>query len=232
MPWHKPRIKFSAENTETVILIHGLWRSIWAMEPLAKHLHSQGYNTVNLAYSSINKPMDYVIDSIGKEVASYLEKGTVHLVTHSLGGIIAREILPTLPRENLGRMVMLAPPNQGSEIINWLEEKSAPRFTLGPVGLKLGADQITAPKVPDHIDTAVIMGNKCLIPFFKKLIPGASDGIVSVERGKVEGMNQFHTLKADHTFIVSEPDVLNMTLSFLQTGNLHPDTPATEQNHH
>ncbi|MDC0087904.1 alpha/beta fold hydrolase [Akkermansiaceae bacterium] len=216
MPWHKPRIKTSEGNTETVILIHGLWRSVWAMEPMAKFLHSEGYNTVNLAYSSLTKPMDYIVENIGKEVASYLEKGPVHIVTHSLGGIITREILPNLSHDNLGRIVMLAPPNQGSEIIDWLAKHSAPRCTLGPVGLNLGADQITAPSIPENIETSVIMGNRSLIPFFQKLMPEANDGIVSVERGKVEGMNEFHVLDADHTFIASEPKVMDMTLEFLR----------------
>lgn len=222
LPWHKPRIKTADGNDETVILLHGLWRSVWAMEPLAKYLHNEGYNTVNLAYPSLTKPYDYILDMVEAEIRKYLKKGTVHIVTHSLGGIITRDVLARIPHDQLGRIVMLAPPNQGSEIINWLIKYHAPRFTLGPVGLKLGADSITAPPLPEAVDSAVIMGDSCLIPFFKKLLPGDSDGIVTVERGKVEGMNEFHVFKADHTFIASEPEVMEKTLEFLRGFSTSP----------
>lgn len=220
MPWQKSRSKESDGNQETVILIHGLWRSVLAMEPMAKHLHAEGYNTVNIAYPSFTKPMDYILDMVENEVRGYLEKGTVHIVTHSLGGIITREILPKLPHDNLGRIVMLAPPNQGSEIIDWLGKYPMLRRTLGPAGLKLGTDKITAPHLPDNIDTAVIMGNNSLIPFFQKLMPTANDGIVSVERGKVKGMNEFHVLDADHTFIASDLRVMDMTLDYLRGNSI------------
>ena len=216
MPWHKSRTKKSDSHKETVILIHGLWRSVWAMEPMAKHLYTEGYNTVNIAYPSFTKPMDYILEMIEAEVSHYLEKGTVHLVTHSLGGIITREMLPNLPHDKLGRIVMLAPPNQGSEIIDWLANYPILKRTMGPVGQQLGTGQITAPHLPENIDSAVIMGNSNLIPFFQKLLPTANDGIVSVERGKVEGMNEFHIIDADHTFIASDPRVMKMTLEFLK----------------
>ncbi|NCF13422.1 MAG: hypothetical protein GWP68_08615 [Verrucomicrobiaceae bacterium] len=62
------------------------------------------------------------------------------------------------------------------------------------------------------------MGKKSRIPFFRRLLDNDNDGIVSVERGKIEGMNEFHVMDADHTFIASDPRVMELTLQFLREG--------------
>lgn len=221
MPWHKPRIKTAAEGADTVVLLHGLWRSVWAMEPLANLLHTEGYHTVNIAYPSFTKSMDHIIAMVEAEIQTHLQKGKVHLVTHSLGGIVAREILGKLSAENIGRLVMLAPPNQGSEIIDWLSNVPLLHRTMGPAGMQLGSGKITAPHLPKHIDAAVIMGRRSIIPFFRKMLDADNDGIVSVERGKVEGMNEFHIVDADHTFIATEPEVMQKILGFLKRGSAY-----------
>jgi len=187
MPWHQPRIREA--NGETVILLHGLWRSIWAMDPMAKFLNQQGYRTINIPYPSF-----------------------------SLGGIITRQLLAEMTPENTGKVVMLAPPNQGSEIIDWLEGCPPLRKTLGPAGAKIGTTTLDAPYLPEHIDSAVIMGRRSSLPFFRHMLERENDGIVSVERGKTPGINEFHVIDSDHTFIVTEPQVMQMTHEFLKNG--------------
>jgi len=123
-----------------------------------------------------------------------------------------------MPAERAGRIVMLAPPNQGSEIIDWALRYKPLVNTLGPAGAKLGSNTLEAPQLPNEIDSAVIMGKKSRIPFFRRLLDNDNDGIVSVERGKIEGMNEFHVMDTDHTFIASDPRVMELTLKFLREG--------------
>ena len=84
--------------------------------------------------------------------------------------------------------------------------------------MQLGCGKINAPAVPEQTEAAVIMGNRSSIPFFRWLLDKDNDGIVSVERGKIEGMNEFHILDADHTFIATDPRVMKMTRDFLRHG--------------
>ena len=84
--------------------------------------------------------------------------------------------------------------------------------------LKLGSKQIDAPPLSEDLDSAVIMGKRSTIPFFRWLLDSENDGIVSVERGKIDGLNEFHVLHTDHTFIATEPQVMQMTHQFLVHG--------------
>lgn len=217
MPWHQPRIHEA--DGETVILLHGLWRSMWAMDPMAKYLHQQGYHTINVPYPSFRKSIEEIVAQVLAIIDDHSARGRIHFVTHSLGGIIIRQLLAEAPSELIGRVVMLAPPNQGSEIIDWLEHCGPLKKTLGPAGAKLGSDQLDAPGLPPHLDSAVIMGKRSIIPFFRWLLDSQNDGIVSVERGKLNGVNEFHVTDTDHTFISSDPKVLQMTHHFLTHGH-------------
>lgn len=216
MPWHQPRIREA--NGETVILLHGLWRSIWAMDPMAKFLNQQGYRTINIPYPSFRKPIEDIVTQISSIIDQHGGQSPIHFVTHSLGGIITRQLLAEMTPENTGKVVMLAPPNQGSEIIDWLEGCPPLRKTLGPAGAKIGTTTLDAPYLPEHIDSAVIMGRRSSLPFFRHMLERENDGIVSVERGKTPGINEFHVIDSDHTFIVTEPQVMQMTHEFLKNG--------------
>ncbi|MCP5535606.1 MAG: alpha/beta hydrolase [Akkermansiaceae bacterium] len=216
MPWHKPRVREA--DADAVILLHGLWRSLWAMEPMAKYLNDHGYHTINVPYPSFRKPMEELTGIIHDAMTLHGGDRRIHFVTHSLGGVLARRLLRLLPPGQAGRVVMLAPPHQGSEIIDWVAQFKPLAMSLGPAGMQLGSGKIDAPALPEAVDSAVIMGTQSAIPFFRKLLDQENDGIVSVERGKIDGMKEFQVLDADHTFIASDPRVMEMTLKFLRDG--------------
>jgi len=216
MPWHKPIVR--EHDADAVILLHGLWRSVWAMEPMAKYLHQQGYHTINVPYPSFRKPIEQLAEIIHEAILIHGGKRKIHFVTHSLGGVLARRLLQMIPEDQIGRVVMLAPPHQGSEIVDWASRIKPLARTLGPAGMQLASDSHKAPTLPEEIDSAVIMGNQSSIPFFRRLLDKENDGIVSVDRGKIDGMDEFHVLDTDHTFIASDPRVMEITLKFLREG--------------
>ena len=210
----------SAEG-ELVILIHGLWRGLWAMEPMAEFLNKQGnFHTINVPYPSYRKSVQNHAKRIRDVIEKHDKGGRIHFVTHSLGGIIARHLLNELPSEKIGNTVMLVPPNQGSEIIAWLDKWGPLKHVLGPSGQQLRMGAVDAPPLPNHAHTAIIMGNQSAMPLFRHLLDQENDGIVSVESGKLDGASEFHVIGADHTFIATHPQAQSMTLQFLQKGKI------------
>lgn len=228
MPWHQAQV--CAAEGELVVLLHGLWRSLWAMDPIARHLHNEGFHTVNLPYPSFRQGLDQITENIYQELILHSKGGPIHFVTHSLGGIVLRKLLHELPREQTGRIVMLAPPNQGCEIIDWLDGYKPLKSLLGPAGHALHRGKVDVPIIDITTDTAVIMGQRCAIPFFKRLLEPNNDGIVSVDSGKMEGINEFHVVDSDHTFITTEPEVMKIATQFIQRGQ--SSFPASTQSSH
>lgn len=229
LPWDKPIVNHAEEgrvDDEVVILLHGLWRSVRAMQPLALHLNSNGYSTVTIPYASFRNDLDDLAQSIIKEIQPYFNEGKkVHFVTHSLGGVVVKKLLDLLDDEafsTVGRVVMLAPPHKGSEIVDWLGASPMRPFrgVLGPAGKFLSTESMA--KQGDTLrlglDAAVIMGQNSKLPFFRTLLDDSNDGIVSVEKGRLGGVRCFKVVDADHTFISSNSKVMDMVKRYIQTG--------------
>ncbi|MBK1881760.1 alpha/beta hydrolase [Luteolibacter pohnpeiensis] len=222
-PWDKPRTHRA--DGEKVVLIHGLWRGFHAMEPLARRLQSAGYSTLNLPYPSSRKPIDWIVPRLRSQIEEFAEGDQVHLVTHSLGGILARAMLSAPPPWKVGKLVMIAPPNGGSEIVDWAQNKRLFLAFLGPAGRELGTDGVPLklPQLPAGLEAAVIMGRKSKINFFHKVLQPENDGVVSVEYGKIEGLKGFTVVDGDHTFIQIHPDTIRQVLHFLKEGTLQKE---------
>jgi len=143
-----------------------------------------------------------------------------------MGGLLVRYYLSTRTLPDLARVVMLAPPNQGSEVADALREKEWFRHLNGPAGAQLGTgpDGIAASLGPVAYPVGVIAGSEVAFydGWLAGRIPGENDGKVSVQRTRVEGMSDFRVLPVTHTFIVSDDEAIAQTLSFLRQGRFLP----------
>jgi len=202
--------------------VHGLGRTPASMAILVSRLENAGFRVVNFGYPSRSEPIEALVERLDSEVGQCCnsEAETVHFVTHSMGGVLVRSYLSQRPEAHQGRVVMLSPPSQGSEIIDAFSDSDLLQSILGPAALLLGTDSagIANQLEPVRFSLGVITGSRSLDPVGSWLIPGPDDGKVSVDRAAVEGAVDFMVLPATHTFIMNRSDVAEQVVHFLRHG--------------
>ena len=208
---------------ECVVFIHGLGRRRQAMNKIEKYFVKNNYGTFNFGYSSLNCEIEHVCRAYLKPVVlSLIEKyNKIHFITHSLGGIILRYLLNENKFDgSVGRVVMLAPPNNGSELAHYLSNFKVLNYIIGPNLKLLGRGENSVPvnlPLPDF-EFGVITGSKSINPFFSMIIGKPSDGKVAIEEAKLPNMKDFKVVKRSHTFIMNAPEVMEMSLNFIKFG--------------
>jgi triacylglycerol lipase len=210
------------ENGDSVVLLHGLGRSSDSMASLARHLQAEGFEIHNLDYPSTDRtPSELVawLDAAVRECCAE-SPGRLHFVTHSLGGILARALIDTHRPARLGRVVQIAPPNKGSEIVDELAGNPVFAAAVGPTGTDLGTGPASFPNrigAPDY-EIGIIAGTESINPVGSVLLPGPDDGSVSVERARLSGATDFVLVDANHTFIMQDEAVARQVTRFLREG--------------
>ncbi len=218
----------AASAAGTVVLLHGLARTPRSMAPLARALRGAGYRVVNIGYPSTRAPVERLVDTVlAPRVAALADAAgaPLHFVTHSMGGVLLRDLARRHRPAGLGRAVMLAPPNRGSELVDRLAWLAPFRWINGPAGAQLGTavDSLVNRLGPVDFELGVIAGTRALNPLYAALIPGANDGKVAVERTRVEGMSDFLEVARSHTFLMRAPEVQRQVLAFLRDGRFDVD---------
>jgi esterase/lipase len=217
------KLKHIEANTECIILMHGLARTSRSMKKASSILSSYGYAIININYPSRKKAINRLVTEHIQPVINACESknyNRIHFLTHSLGGILLRFYLSSHSIHNLGKTVMLSPPNQGSEIVDKLGHLALYSLLNGPAGNEIGTDSHSIPSQLESInfDAGIISGYKSINPLLSLLIPGANDGKVSIERAKINGMKDFLAVPYTHTFIMQRTNAIHQALFFIQNG--------------
>lgn len=220
-----------AAATDCIILLHGLARTAGSMEKMADAFQERGFSVANIDYPSTRHTVEMLAPmAVEAGIAACPSDRRLNFVTHSMGGILVRYYLQNNTLRRLGRTVMLAPPNQGSEVVDNYRDVPGFQAWNGPAGMQLGTGPqgIPARLGPVRFELGVIAGTRTFNPILSQSLPNPDDGKVSVANTRVEGMTDFISLPYTHTFMMQAPAVIEQAIAFIEHGRFNPPETGDE----
>lgn len=220
-------------RNEDVVLIHGILRTRYSMRPVARHLVRRGYRTFLFGYPSRREPIAESADRLAawlKEKGLPAEGRPLHFVTHSMGGLVARDCLTRHDIEGAGKLVQLTPPNQGSCRARQLRDLWLFRILFGPAGQELtdGPEgfhsRCGVPDVPIGIIAGGRGDERGLARVFKLPAPGDNDNTVLVRETFLDGAADHIVLPFRHSFLMYFRTVKDQIVHFMESGRFSRET--------
>ena len=210
-------------SERVAVVVHGLGRSRSSMSKLRESLHEAGWDVLDMGYPSTRRSLGEHAEQLGELLNHLARDGAkqVDFVTHSLGGIVVRA---AMARDDswedtleVGRLVMLAPPSQGSALAQALKDFVPFRMVMGEVGPQLSLDEAAQVPAPECL-FAVVAAQRGDGGGWNPLLKGEDDGVVRVEETKLDGMEDFLLVRGLHTFVMDKSEVVEAVVHYLEHG--------------
>ncbi len=208
-----------------VVVVHGIVRSSKSFAAMKQPLEQAGYLVLDFDYPSTQVSVTGSANYLRGVIAKIEHVDTIHFVTHSMGGLLVRAYLAAEDRDpRCGRVVMLGTPNHGAAMATTMRGNWLYRFIYGPAGQELpgvaNAFLESLPAPPGEF--AIIAGASGTEQGWNPLLTGDDDGTVRVEETRLAGAADFMTVPCLHSWLMSDPTVIDATIRFLDQGVLRP----------
>ena len=206
---------------QLVILLHGLARSSRSFNKLEGALLKEGYSVLNIDYPSTKMPIEdltlWVYEKISQH-PNFKDATKIQFVTHSMGGIITRSILAKYDIANKGNVIMLGPPNKGSEVVDVIGGYWFFKWVNGPAGQQLSTNSELLKSLPNAKDynLYVVAGDRTINWINSLMIDGPDDGKVSVAFTFLEGLKEHKIIHTVHPFMMKNKEVIEYVINTLQ----------------
>jgi pimeloyl-ACP methyl ester carboxylesterase len=229
--YHHHQVDIPAENVErVVVLVHGLMRTSVSLKRLGSFLLSQGWtHVIDFRYASSRSTMARHAEALHSVISHLPGHPQLNFVGHSMGNIVIRHLIGDWQREGhcqsflqrLGRIVMLAPPNQGSAVARALGYTGLFQLITGRPGTQLGWkwDEIKGRLSIPPCPVAIVAGESSFSSW-NPMVRGPSDLIVAVAETNLPGVSERFIVPAIHSFIMEDRRVQQATARFLNGGSL------------
>ena len=205
-----------------VIALHGILRSSKSWTELQRVLEPDDYTFINFDYPSTQQSISDFADQLQEVIATLDGIEHIHLIGHSMGGLVVRRWCQQYSDPRMRRLLMIGTPNSGAEMASMLKKNLLFQLILGPSGQQLVADPeefISTLPLPT-MEYAVIAGAKGTPDGFNPLIPGDDDGVVTVQSARLPGAVDYLAVRALHSFQPWNPEVMEATRRYLSSGAL------------
>lgn len=222
-----------APGNGLVVLIHGLGRSSGSMWALARRLEAAGFRTARLRYPSRSLSLDQAVARVAGQIRALDPEAPIHLVGHSLGGLIAARLAEAAPDLQIGRIVQLGTPNAGSGVADTLRSHPVARRFFGPVLGDLTRRKSTSPHARHRARRGARHGAR--IGAIAGRLPisalgeaagldGPNDGLVEV-RSAIDSADCHLVLPLLHGLLPISAEVARRTIRFLRDGTFDGEAP-------
>ncbi len=207
--------KIPPVDTDHVVLVHGLWLNALAMKPLAARLNNCGFKVTRYGYHSVRRGLR---ENVLRLAALCEQVGTpLHLVGHSLGGLLIMTLLHHHPRIPVRRVALLGSPYANSAAAQGLSHSATGR---GLLGLTI-QDWLRQPRppIPAGVEAGIIAGNLSigLGRLFVRL-PKPNDGVVVLDETRVPQAADSIVVHTSHSGMLLSPKVAHAVCAFLKNG--------------
>ncbi|MHA1153691.1 MAG: esterase/lipase family protein [Alphaproteobacteria bacterium] len=219
-----------APSKHLVLLVHGILRSSGTFSALERALIGTGFDAVAISYPSSRGTIEEHAEGLARLLDRQEGTDTVSFVTHSMGALVVRDLLKHegawQRRIEVRRIVLIAPPNQGSAIARLLKDISAYRLIYGAAGQQLTPEEVTRIPALDY-PFAIIAGGKSDGVGFNPLLPGDDDGTVRLAETRLEGAMDFLVVPDIHAMISNHRETIRATINFLKHGKFDAASGVT-----